>query len=134
MASSPTRWLVLLSVVPAGVLALVWTAGHHSYFYAEPIVRTVDGVSLLETPPAIGHRINVVYSYGLLLIGTGLIVGETVTNNLNAFDSSRVRNRGRYRCRLGIVMTMVTELCRVLSVNAEATTCSISVPDQGDPK
>ncbi|EMA59864.1 pas domain s-box [Halorubrum lipolyticum DSM 21995] len=75
------RRLVLLSVVPAGVLALVWTAGSHSYFYTETVVRTVDGVSLLETPPAIGHRINVVYSYGLLLVGTGLIVGETVTNN-----------------------------------------------------
>jgi len=75
------RRLVLLSVVPAGVLALVWTAQHHPYFYAELAVRTVDGVQLLETPPAIGHRINIVYSYGLLLIGTGLIVSETVTNN-----------------------------------------------------
>ncbi len=75
------RRLVLLSVVPAGVLALVWTASYHTWFYAEMFVRTVDGVALLETPPAIGHRINIVYSYGLLLIGTGLIVGETVTNN-----------------------------------------------------
>lgn len=75
------RRVVLLSVVPAGVLALVWTTPYHSYFYAETFVRTVDGVQLLETPPAIGHRINVVYSYGLLLIGTGLIIGETVTNN-----------------------------------------------------
>jgi len=73
--------LALLSVVPAGVLALVWTAACHSWFYAEMFVRTVDGVALLETPPAVGHRINIVYSYGLLLVGTGLIVSETVTNN-----------------------------------------------------
>jgi signal transduction histidine kinase len=75
------RRLVALSLVPAGVLALVWTADSHSWFYAETIVRTVDGVALLETPPGIGHRINIIYSYGLLLVGTGLIVGETVTNN-----------------------------------------------------
>jgi signal transduction histidine kinase len=76
-----SRRIALLSVVPAGVLALVWTAPSHSLFYTEIIVRTVDGVALLETPPAIGHRINIVYSYGLLLIGTGLIIGETVTTN-----------------------------------------------------
>ncbi|NGM70385.1 PAS domain-containing protein [Natronolimnobius sp. AArcel1] len=75
------RRMVFLSVVPASVLALVWTAPYHSWFYAEMFVRTVDGIALLETPPEIGHRINIVYSYGLLLIGTGLIVGETVTNN-----------------------------------------------------
>ncbi len=77
---SPRR-LALLSLVPAGVLALVWTAPYHSLFYADTVVTVVDGVALLETPPAIGHRINIVYSYGLLLIGTGLIVSETVTNN-----------------------------------------------------
>ncbi len=75
------RRIVLLTIVPAGVLALVWTAPYHSWFYADTFIRTVDGVALLETPPAIGHRINIVYSYGLLLVGTGLIVGETVTNN-----------------------------------------------------
>ncbi|MFD1641200.1 histidine kinase N-terminal 7TM domain-containing protein [Halohasta litorea] len=75
------RRLAFLSLVPAGVLALVWTVESHSWFYAEMIVRTVDGVALLETPPAIGHRVNIVYSYSLLLIGTGLIVGETVTKN-----------------------------------------------------
>ncbi len=75
------RRIVLLAIVPAGVLTLVWTAQYHTYFYTEMFVLTVDGVDLLETPPAIGHRINVIYSYGLLLIGTGLIVGETITNN-----------------------------------------------------
>ncbi len=75
------RRIVLLSVVPAVVLALVWTAQFHTYFYTETIVLTIDGVTLLETPPAAGHRLNVIYSYGLLLIGTGLIVGETVTKN-----------------------------------------------------
>ncbi len=75
------RRIALLAIVPAGVLTLVWTAQYHTYFYTEMFVLTVDGVDLLETPPAIGHRINVIYSYGLLLIGTGLIVGETITNN-----------------------------------------------------
>jgi len=75
------RRLAALSVVPAGILALVWTAESHSLFYADIVVIVVDGVALLETPPAITHRINIVYSYGLLLVGTGLIVGETVTNN-----------------------------------------------------
>jgi len=75
------RRIALLAVVPAGVLTLVWTAQHHTYFYTEMFVVTVDGVALLETPPAVGHRINVIYSYGLLLVGTGLIVSETVTNN-----------------------------------------------------
>lgn len=75
------RRLALLAIVPAGVLTLVWTAQYHTYFYTEMFVLMVDGVALLETPPAIGHRINVIYSYGLLLIGTGLIVGETITNN-----------------------------------------------------
>ncbi len=75
------RRIALLAIVPAGVLTLVWTAQHHTYFYTEMFVLTVDGVALLETPPAVGHRINVIYSYGLLLVGTGLIVGETVTKN-----------------------------------------------------
>jgi len=75
------RRLALLSIVPAGILVLVWTAESHSLFYADMIVRTIDGVALLETPPAIGHRVNIVYSYGLLLVGTGLIVSETVTTN-----------------------------------------------------
>jgi signal transduction histidine kinase len=75
------RRIALLSVVPICVLVLVWTADSHSWFYADIVVTVVDGVALLETPPAIGHRINIVYSYALLLIGTGLIVGETVTNN-----------------------------------------------------
>lgn len=65
--------------MPAGVLVLVWTASFHTLFYADTAVTVVEGVSLLETPPAIGHRINVVYSYGLLTIGTGFIVGETFT-------------------------------------------------------
>lgn len=75
------RRIALLSVVPAGVLVLVWTVPFHSLFYADTVVTVVDGVSLLETPPAIGHWINIVYSYGLLLLGTGLIVGETFTTN-----------------------------------------------------
>jgi len=75
------RRIALLAVVPTGVLTLVWTAQHHTYFYTELFVLTVDGVALLETPPAVGHRTNVIYSYGLLLVGTGLIVGETVTKN-----------------------------------------------------
>jgi len=75
------RRIALLAIVPTGVLTLVWTAQYHTYFYTEMFVLTVDGVALLETPPAIGHRINVIYSYGLLLIGTGIIVGETITNN-----------------------------------------------------
>jgi len=75
------RRIALLSVVPAGVLALVWTAPVHSLFYADTAVRVVDGVVLLDTPPAVGHRINIVYAYGLLLVGNGLIVGEIFTTN-----------------------------------------------------
>ncbi|MFD1643843.1 histidine kinase N-terminal 7TM domain-containing protein [Halohasta litorea] len=75
------RRLAVLSLVPICVLGLVWTADSHSLFYADIVLIVVDGVALLETPPAIAHRINIVYSYALLLIGTGLIVSETVTNN-----------------------------------------------------
>ncbi len=75
------RRVVLLSVVPVGVLALVWTAQYHSLFYTEIVYTTVGGMAVLETTPGVAHRINVVYSYGLLLVGTGLLVGETVTSN-----------------------------------------------------
>ncbi|OLZ39399.1 PAS domain-containing sensor histidine kinase [Natrinema saccharevitans] len=73
--------VLLLSVVPAGVLALVWTAPYHSLFYAEIVPTTVGDTAVLETTPGIAHGINVVYSYGLLVIGTGLLAGETFTNN-----------------------------------------------------
>lgn len=75
------RRIALLSVVPAGVLTLVWTAPSHSLFYVDTVVTIVDGVALLDTPPAVGHRINIVYGYGLLLIGTALIVAEIFTTN-----------------------------------------------------
>ena len=75
------RRIALLSVVPAGVLTLVWTAPYHSLFYADTVVTVVDGVTLLDTPPAIGHRINIIYAYGLLLVGTALIVAEIFTTN-----------------------------------------------------
>ncbi|SDK58316.1 histidine kinase N-terminal 7TM domain-containing protein [Natronorubrum texcoconense] len=75
------RRIALLSVVPAGVLTLVWTAPYHSLFYADTVVTIVDGVALLDTPPAIGHRINIIYAYGLLLVGTALIVAEIFTTN-----------------------------------------------------
>ncbi len=75
------RRIALLSVVPAGVLALVWTAPSHSLFYADTVVTIVDGVVLLDTPPAIGHRVNIIYAYGLLLVGTALIVAEIFTTN-----------------------------------------------------
>ena len=73
--------IVLLSIVPAGVLALVWTAPFHSLFYADTLVTTINGVVLLDTPPAVGHRINIIYAYGLLLIGSALIVAEIFTKN-----------------------------------------------------
>ncbi|MCL9817504.1 histidine kinase N-terminal 7TM domain-containing protein [Natronocalculus amylovorans] len=73
--------IVLLSVVPAVVLALVWTAPFHSLFYADTLVTTINGVVLLDTPPAVGHRINIIYAYGLLLIGSALIVAEIFTKN-----------------------------------------------------
>ncbi|WP_440767154.1 histidine kinase N-terminal 7TM domain-containing protein [Natronorubrum sp. DTA7] len=75
------RRIALLSVVPAGVLTLVWTAPYHSLFYADTVVTIVDGVALLDTPPAIGHQINIIYAYGLLLVGTALIVAEMFTTN-----------------------------------------------------
>jgi len=77
---SPRR-IALLSVVPAGVLGLVWTAPYHSLFYTDMVVIIVDDVFVLDTPPAVGHRINVIYAYGLLLVGTALIVAEIFTTN-----------------------------------------------------
>jgi len=71
----------LLLVVPVGVLGLVFTVPFHSLFYTEITVITVDGVELLETTGGLGHTINIIYAYGLLLVGSGLIVSELFTTN-----------------------------------------------------
>lgn len=75
------RRVGLLSVVPAVVLTLVFTAPSHSLFYTSITTVTVDEVLLLETVGGIGHRINILYAYGMLIVGNGLIIGELFTNN-----------------------------------------------------
>jgi len=73
--------IAALSVVPVGVLTLVVTAPHHGLFYASITTTPVDSGRALVTTDGVGHTANLVYSYGLLLVGNGLLVGELFTDN-----------------------------------------------------
>jgi signal transduction histidine kinase len=73
--------IALLSGIPAITLLLVFTAQWHSLFYAD--ITLVQGANgpVLQTPPGPWHTVNIVYSYALLVVGTGLIAGVAVTSN-----------------------------------------------------
>lgn len=73
--------IAALSVVPVGVLSLVFTVPHHTLFYSSISTTPVDGGYALVTTDGVGHTVNLVYSYGLLMVGNGLLVGELFTDN-----------------------------------------------------
>lgn len=73
--------LVLLCISPAVVLGFVFTAPIHSLFYTDIQFSTIDGSAVVETEAGIVHSLNLVYSYGILVVGNGLIVGELFTRN-----------------------------------------------------
>jgi len=75
------RRIALLSVVPLLILGLVFTAQYHSLYYASIAYTTVDGLEVIRTEAGVAHSINLVYSYGILIVGNGLIVGELFTDN-----------------------------------------------------
>lgn len=75
------RRVVLLSVFPVAVLGFVFTAQFHSLFYAEIQFSTIAGNPVVETEAGIVHSLNLLFSYGILLVGNGLIVGELFTDN-----------------------------------------------------
>ncbi|MGM0592865.1 MAG: histidine kinase N-terminal 7TM domain-containing protein [Halobacteriota archaeon] len=75
------RRLALLSVFPVVVLGFVFTAQFHSLFYAEIQFSTIAGNPVVETEAGVVHSLNLVYSYAILVVGNGLIVGELFTNN-----------------------------------------------------
>ena len=75
------RRLALLSVVPVLTLVMVFTAQYHSLFYTSIDVATVSGQPLLQTSEGLWHIVNVVYSYSLLLAGTGLLAVTALSDN-----------------------------------------------------
>lgn len=81
------RRLGLLSVVPVTVLGMVFTVPHHSLFYTSMSVSTVAGHSVLQTRSGLFHVVNVIYAYGLLLAGTGLLAQECCRIVTSTVDS-----------------------------------------------
>ncbi|MEY7849663.1 histidine kinase N-terminal 7TM domain-containing protein [Natrarchaeobius sp. A-rgal3] len=75
------RRLAVLSIVPALTLAFVFTAHHHSLFYASIELGDANGRPFLLITPGPWHAINIVYSYALVAVGTGLLVRSALTNN-----------------------------------------------------
>lgn len=75
------RRLGLLSIVPVVTLVAVFTAEHHTLFYTSMTVTDVAGRPLLATGSGVFHSVNIVYSYTILLIGTGLLVQSAFADN-----------------------------------------------------
>jgi signal transduction histidine kinase len=70
-----------LLIVPALTLALVFTTQYHGLYYASIEMGGIGGEAILRTTPGPWHGVNIVYSYALVLVGTGLLVQATLTNN-----------------------------------------------------
>lgn len=62
----------LLFVVPAGILALVWTMEFHGLYYLDPVLTEVAGLSVLEFGRGPAYWIHVMYQN--LLIGYCVII------------------------------------------------------------
>ncbi len=75
------RRLALLSVVPALTLGIVFTAEHHSLLYATIAAGTFDGRPTLVTESGPWHAVNIVYSYTLLAIGSGLLLVAAIADS-----------------------------------------------------
>ncbi len=75
------RRVALLSAVPALTLVIVFTAEHHSLLYASIAAGTFDGRPTLVTEPGPWHAVNIVYSYTLLAIGSGLLLVTAVVDS-----------------------------------------------------
>jgi PAS domain S-box-containing protein len=75
------RRLGLVSIVPLLTLVVVFTTGEHSLFYASSWMSSVGGRPILRVDPGPWYAVNVVYSYALLLAGTGLLANAALTDN-----------------------------------------------------
>jgi signal transduction histidine kinase len=75
------RLFALLSIVPVVSLVLVFTIPWHSLFYASmAFIPEAEGQKLFVTPGP-GYVLNVVYSYTILVVGTGLIASAAFSKN-----------------------------------------------------
>jgi diguanylate cyclase (GGDEF)-like protein/PAS domain S-box-containing protein len=59
------RTLVLLSIEPVVILAVMWSATHLLFVSVEPVIR--DGLVVMQVQRGIVFRINVFYSYAVIL-------------------------------------------------------------------
>ncbi len=75
------RRIAALLVVPALTLGLVFTARSHTLFYTSIDLVTVAGRPMLQTTAGPWHAVNIVYSYSVLLVGTGLLCQAALTDN-----------------------------------------------------
>jgi PAS domain S-box-containing protein len=71
-----SRPLVIgVSIIPAVVLISVWTNSLHNLHYYDMYIRTTPkNVDVLGTTPGPTYLLNIVYSYGLMLVATALIL------------------------------------------------------------
>lgn len=89
IVSVPTLWLVFclaytrsslsarfwwLALEPVIVLALVWTDGIHHLYWRETIIVDGGGFDLLVVRPGLFYYGHVAYAYGLLLVGSVLLL------------------------------------------------------------
>jgi signal transduction histidine kinase len=75
------RRVGLLLVVPALTLAVVGTAEWHTLFYRSITLTERAGQPIVLTTPGPWHAVNVVYSYTLIAVGTGLLIKTALTSN-----------------------------------------------------
>ena len=74
-----TKWprpgySAILAIVTCGTLAAIWTNEHHALFWTHAWLDESISTPLLVVNPGPLFWANAVYSYGLMLLGTALLV------------------------------------------------------------
>jgi len=72
------RNLILLTIEPLGVLALVWTNDWHRLFWSSIRLEHIGMLTLFGSTHGVAFKIHTAYSYVLLLSGTWLFLQEAI--------------------------------------------------------
>jgi len=103
-----TRVVALLSLHPLAVIATVWTNQHHGLFWTNVEVAALPYWTIrTELGPA--FYVHTVYSYLLLLVGTGLLVQLLM-------DSQHLYPRQVYAVLVATVLPWATDILLQLGV------------------
>lgn len=71
-----TRWLLLLAIVPALTTLFIWTNPLHHLMWESYRPETIGEISIIFSETAIWFWVHSFYSYGLIVIGTALLIRQ----------------------------------------------------------